>query len=53
MVFAIYADILEHLRAAASEIIQKSSLNTFLCYKSSHLQELQQRILKNRVPAVY
>ena len=51
--FAIFANISEHLRAAASENIQESSLKSFLCYRSSHLQELQQRILKHRVPAAY
>ena len=51
--FAIFSNIEEHLRAAASEIIQESSLNSFLFYRSSYSQELQQRILKNRVSQLF
>ena len=35
--FAIFANILEHLRATASEI-QEGSLNSYFCYRSSHSQ---------------
>ena len=42
--FAIFENILEQLRGAASESILESSLNSFLCYRSSHSQELQKRI---------
>ena len=38
--FAIFSNILEHLRTASSEIIQEISLNSFLSYRSSHSQEL-------------
>ena len=52
-VFAIFSNILEHFRVAATEIIQESSLNSFLFYRSSLSQELQQRISKNCVSSVY
>ena len=42
--FAIFSNILEHLSTAASEIIQESSFNSFLFYRSSYSQELQQKI---------
>ena len=51
--FAIFSNILEHLGAATSEIIYESSLNRSLFYRSSHSQELQQKIFKNHVSAVY
>ena len=38
--FAIYSNVLEHVRTAASEIIQGSSLNSFLFNRNSHSQEL-------------
>ena len=51
--FAIFSNISEHLRAAASEVIKESSLNSFLFDRSIHSLELLPRILKNRVSAVY
>ena len=51
--FAIFSNVLGHFRTSASEISQEISLNSFLFYKSSHLQELQQKILRNRVSVVY
>ena len=41
--FAIFSNMLEQLRTGGSKIIQGSSLDSVLSYRSSHLQELQRK----------